>query len=94
METNAEQSQVRSIRGGVRRGRKNDPSQICDLHTRIKRTTHAHLQGIASATGERGISVGELIDRLVEREVRRQERKRQEWCEHTKEGEVIERKAA
>ena len=59
-------------RGGVRRGRKFDPNLVCDLHARIQKETRLNLKGIATASK---CTVGELIDRVIAVEMRRQTKK-------------------
>ena len=61
-----------SKRGGVRRGRPNDPNAITDLHVRITKETHEALLGIAD--GER-CTRGEIVDKLVRMYLRKLERK-------------------
>ena len=59
-------------RGGIRRGRANDPEIVCDLHVRVMRETRRDLQGIAGASK---CTVGELIDQMVKSEMRKQSTK-------------------
>ena len=54
-------------RGGVRRGRRNDPAIVQELHCRIERRSHAVLTALAN---QHGIGLGQVVDKVVRLYVR------------------------